>query len=134
MLLRSVVSVTGVASNVSTEGVVATLPPVPLPNDPSGLLVQATVIDGFLNFTAGAGTTAVVVRVRRGSLAGAQVGPNLTHTLAAAAIGSVAVAVNDTPLQATPPNEGQVYVVTIQQTGGTGAGSTNYAVFTATMS
>ncbi len=132
MLKRSVVSVTGVASPVSTEGLVATLPPVPLPNDPSCLLVTHTLIDGFINFTAGAGTTAVIVRVRRASLTGALVGVAQTHTLAATAIGAIAFSADD-PASANPPL-GAIYVVTIQQTGGSGAGSTNYAVVTSTIS
>jgi len=133
MLKRVVASATTVASPNSAEGVLLTLPPAPLPNDPSGLVVQHTVIDGVLNFLAGAtGVTAVVVRVRRGSLAGALVGVAQTHTLAAAGQASIAFAADD-PASANPA-VGQVYVVTIQQTGGTAAGSMVYGVATTTIS
>jgi hypothetical protein len=65
---------------------------------------------------------------------GTQVGPSLSHTLVAANSASVAFSWDDNPLQAVPPNEGQIYVVTIQQTGGTGPGTTNYLVATVTIS
>jgi hypothetical protein len=132
MLKRSVVTATAVATSNSAESLVATLPPAPLPNDPSSLLVAHTLIDGFLNFTAGASTTAVVLRVRRNSIAGALVGPVQTHTLAGGTIGSIAFSADD-PASANP-NESQVYVVTIQQTAGTAPGATNYAVITVTIS
>jgi len=210
MLLKRAVGVaTAVATNVSTEGVVATLPAAPLPSDAAGLLQSDTVIDGFLNYSAGAGATACVIRIRRGSLTGALVGVGQTHTMGTApslagsqpnvpssgtattnlvtnpyafpvtvtlstftltnvyvngvqvgttnaayavpangtisitysvagtwawttlSIASIAFAADD-PSSAAPP-EGQVYVVTLQQTGGTGAGTVNYLVTTVTL-
>jgi hypothetical protein len=74
------------------------------------------------------------MRVRRTSLSGALVGPALSHALAAGNTASVAFSWDDSPLQAVPPNEGQVYVVTIQQTGGSAPGTTNYLVATVTIS
>jgi len=82
-------------------------------------------IAGTVNLTAGTGTTAVVIRVRQTNLAGTQVGPSQTHTLAAGASASISFGVTDTSpfLQAAG---GGVYVITVQQTGGTGAGTTNF--------
>ena len=85
--------------------------------------VQPVKISGVLNLLAGAGTTAVVIRVRQGvGLAGAIVGGTATFTLAAASSASVAFAVEDTTgvVQA-----GTAYTVTISQTGATGAGTVN---------
>jgi hypothetical protein len=131
---RVVASVTNVASPISTEGVVATLPAAPLPADAGGVLASHNLIDGFINFTAGTGTTAVVLRVRRGSLTGALVGPAQTNVQAAGVIASIAFSADDSAAGANPPPIGQVYVVTIAQTGGTAAGNTNYAVATLTVS
>lgn len=82
------------------------------------------IIDGMLNITPGATTTAVVVKVRQGSgTAGTQVGVSMTHTLAAAASGSIPFMVEDT---APAANAGAVYSVTVTQTAGTGAGTVNH--------
>lgn len=134
MLKRSVATATAVNSTNSTESVAVTLLPAPLPNDPSCIVVSHTLIDGFLNFTAGTSTTAIVVRCRRTGLAGTQVGPSLTHVMAAGNTASIAFSWDDNPLQAQPPGEGQIYVITVQQTGGTAVGTTNYLVATVTIS
>ena len=209
LLKRAVGTATNVATNVSTEGVIATLPAIPLTSDAACLLENDIVIDGFLNYTAGAGTTAAVVRVRRGSLVGALVGAAQTHTMSSTPslaasqpsvpasgtsttnlvtnpypfpvtvtlstftltfvyvngtqvgttnaayvvpvngtisitysvagtwawttgpLASIAFAADD-PASANPL-QGQIYVVTLQQTGGTGAGTVNYFVTTVTL-
>jgi len=132
---RVVVSAATVASPNSAEGILLTLPAAQLPSDPGGQLVGHNVVDGVLNFTAGAGTTAVIIRVRRGILVGgALVGQPQTHTLAAAAQASIAFSADDPASGATPPTIGQQYVVTIQQTGGSGAGNLVYGVATTTSS
>lgn len=126
------VVVTAVPTNVSTEGVVATSDTISY-TAPGG---EGLIVRGVMNITAGAGTTAVVVRVRKGSgTGGALVGVAMTHTLAAAASANIPYEVLDpapivnplaTPsgVQSTPAN---LYTVTVQQTGGTGAGTVNYA-------
>lgn len=83
------------------------------------------IIEGMLNVTPGTSTTAVVVKVRQGSTtAGTQVGTSMTHTLAAAANGSIPFAVEDA---APVANAGNVYCVTLTQTAGAAAGTVNYA-------
>lgn len=90
--------------------------------NPSG---ENVVICGTINVTAGAGTTAVVTRVRRGEgITGTVVGIAASHTLAAAAVGTVAFEAVDTAV----PNDNQVYSITIQQTGATGNGTVNGGV------
>jgi hypothetical protein len=81
-------------------------------------------ITGTVNLTAGTGTTAVVIRIRQGSLTGPVVGVSPVHTLAAGASANISFGATDsTPF--TEAAGGGVYVVTAQQTGGTGAGTTN---------
>lgn len=91
---------------------------------PSG---DNTRIHGVINITPGASTTAVVVKVRRGTgVAGAQVGNTATHTLAAGASGSIPFDVTDFGAQFMS----QVYSVTLTQTAGAGAGTINQASMT----
>lgn len=132
MSTESALVYTAVPTNVSTEGVVGISDSVHYVQPTGeGLLVQ-----GVLNVTPGAGTTAVAIRCRKGSgTGGAQVGPTVNHTLAAAASGNIAYNFLDTapvvdPITTptgAPPPPGNLYTVTIQQTGGTGAGTVNYA-------
>jgi hypothetical protein len=83
------------------------------------------LIEGTINVTPGASTTAVVVKCRQGSLiGGTQVGPSLTQTLAAAANGNVAFQFEDA---APVANAGNQYNITVTQTAGAGAGTVNYA-------
>lgn len=131
LLKRVVASVTAVASPNSAEGVIATIASLPLPSDPGCEVQRDVVIDGFLNFTAGAGTTAIIVRIRRGSLTGTLVGVAQTHVMAAGSVASIAFAADDLP-PSNPPVGGS-YAITVQQTGGTGAGTANYLVATATL-
>jgi hypothetical protein len=125
--------VTGVATATAAETTIATSDTVSW--NASGV-AEGLIVRGVLNMTAGAGTTAVVVKVRRGTgTGGATVGPaaGTSHTLAAAASANLAFEVLDTaPLpnivspsgaQDVPQN---LYTVTVAQTGGTGAGTVNY--------
>lgn len=93
-------------------------------------------VSGYVNITAGTGTTAVVIRIRRGNgLGGVVVGISNTHTLAAGATASIPIlaqdavpittpAVTPTGADSAPANQ---YTLTVAQTGGTGAGTVNYA-------
>lgn len=107
----------------SAETVVYTTPLIQV--GPTGPLVNPIDISGTLYLTAGTGTTAVVIRCRQGSLSGPQVGPSETHTLAAGASAAISFGFTDltTFLEAAPA--GGAYVITVQQTGGTGAGTAN---------
>ena len=136
---RAVVTATALGGNASTEFVVATLPPVPLPQEAGGLLLSFVVIDGFINITPnGATITSVTLRIRRGSIAGSLVGPAqvITAGLAPGSASAIPIAAADAVVQATPPTiPGQVYVVTAIQAGTTlTAPTVNYAVVTATTS
>lgn len=109
---------TAVATPVNTEGVVQTLvvPSNGGPGSPVDLV-------GRVNITAGAGTTAVVVRLRRGTtVAGTLLGTAETDTLAATNSESIPINATDTQ---TAEIAQQSYVLTVQQTGGTGAGTVN---------
>lgn len=131
MSSESAIVVTAVPTNVSTEGAVGVSDIVHY-LQPTG---QGMKISGVLNVTAGTGTTAVALRCRKGSgTSGAQVGNTVSHTLAAGASASIAYEFVDvapivdpvsTPT-GSPPQPANQYTVTIQQTGGTGAGTTNY--------
>ena len=81
-------------------------------------------ITGTVNITPGTGTTAIILRVRQGSLTGTLVGGSPSHTVAAGAAQSISFGVTDTT-QFTQQAGGGVYVVTAQQTGGTANGTTN---------
>jgi hypothetical protein len=124
------VRATAVATPNNTEGVVATVAPSggdvanPSLASTAGIPGQPNYcIEGVLNITTGATTTAVVVRCRRGGVAGTQVGTSQSHTLAAAASGNIAFKFTDPGA----PVETQ-YVITVQQTGGSAAGTVNEIV------
>lgn len=106
----------------SAETVVYTTPVMAI--GPVGPNVIPIDVSGTLYLTPGTGTTAVVIRCRQGSLTGPLIGPAITHTLAAGASGAISYGFTDTStfLEQTG---GGVYVITAQQTGGTGAGTTN---------
>jgi hypothetical protein len=76
------------------------------------------------SITPGTGTTAIVLRVRQGGLTGPIVGPAFTHTVAAGAVQTMTFATTDNTTF-TEQAGGGSYVVTAQQTGGTGNGTTN---------
>jgi len=81
-------------------------------------------ITGTVNVTPGTGTTAIVLRVRQGTLTGPLLGVALTHTVAAGAVQSITFGATDNTDFLQQPGGG-VYVITAQQTGGTANGTTN---------
>jgi hypothetical protein len=132
---RAVATVTALAGAATTEFLVATLPAVPLPGEPGGVLLSQVIIDGFINYTPGTLGTSVTVRVRRSTIGGTLVGVAQVVTTVAAAAIAIPISAADPLSQTTPPTiPGQVYVVTMQNVAGSGAGTVNYAVITATTS
>ena len=91
-------------------------------------IANGVLVKGFVNVTAGTATTAVVIKVRRGSgTGGTQVGNTLTHAVAAAGPNSIPIAAVDMPGPAAgqqAPFVGQ-YTVTVTQTAATGNGTVN---------
>lgn len=111
-----------VAPVTNAETAILTTGPISTPGAGSVVNIWAA-----LAMVAGAGTTAVVLRIRRGTgVAGAIVGEAATATLAATALGALSMAVAD-PLGDAA---GQVYTLTVQQTGGTGNGNVTQASVT----
>jgi len=90
-------------------------------------LISGVIVDGVINLTPGTATTGMTIRVRRGSLTGALVGPAQQLTPTAGSPASHAFSAYD-----TAPVSGQPYVVTMQAAGATAASTANYAVATAT--
>jgi hypothetical protein len=126
MSIRQITQVSAVPTNVSTETAIAVSPNITLP-----LAGNTAKVSGVLNITAGAGTTAIVLKVRQGNgVAGAQVQGNMTHTLAAAASANVPYDVQDSS-GAYAADGGIPYTVTVTQTGGTGAGTVNQGTINA---
>lgn len=81
-------------------------------------------IEGMINVTAGTGTTACTLRVRRGNgITGTVVRVADTDTLAAGSSESFPLQCVDTPGDVA----GQVYSLTVQQTGATANGTINGA-------
>lgn len=130
--ISSTTRVAGQATQVSAEGVVITLTsPDDLSNPSIANLptygnTQNYTISGTMNVTAGAGTTAVVIRCRRNTVTGTQVGTSQTVTLAAGTLADLSFDFVD--FSANPANQISSYVITLQQTGGTGAGTINECV------
>jgi hypothetical protein len=113
----TVYSTTPPAIGASTESTVISST-VNMENQPSG---QGVGVNGSLNITAGTGTTAVVVRVRAGvGTGGALIGVAMTNTLAAGNTATIPFAVLDPTVVGTVQ-----YTVTVQQTGGSVAGTVN---------
>lgn len=110
-------SVAAVTVTTTTETVVG--------STPSNFEVApygSNIVSGTINFTAGTGTTAVVLRVRQGNTtSGTLIAPAQTITLAAAASANIPFEVED-----LAPVAGNTYCVTVQQTGATGNGTGNY--------
>lgn len=119
--LRRFITPDATAVNVptTTETVVQTLT-VPSNNGPGAVFTLV----GRVNHTAGTTTTAVVLRIRRGSLTGTVIGATETDTLAAAALASIPISADETQAAEIA---NAVYVLTIQQTGATANGTTNVA-------
>lgn len=129
MISEPTIAFSGVPTNVSTEGGVQSSNTL----DYEAPVGQGMKVRGTINVTAGTGTTAVVLRVRKGGLTGALVGPAMTHTLAAGASANIPYDVLDNaPTQSPIDPQGaqsvgsNLYLLTIQQTGGTAAGTVNY--------
>lgn len=117
-----VVSHQNIAGGTAVPSAETVLAVTPVQSVAAGLRV---LIRGVVNLAAGAGTTAVVLKVRQGAtVGGAQVGASYTVTLAAAANGSVPFAVEDASGWLGQAGGGQ-YCITLTQTGGTGNGSVN---------
>jgi hypothetical protein len=112
-------TVAGTNPGASAETVIYTTPAVQ-----TGAGMTPVGIAGTVNITPGTGTTALVIRVRQGSLTGALVGIAASHTVAAGAPQSISFGATDLT-QFTEQAGGGAYVITAQQTGGTGAGTSN---------
>lgn len=109
---------------VTTAETVIAVTSINQTNNPGG---QGVLVRGSVNVTAGAGTTAVVVRVRTGSTtAGTLIGVAETDTLAAANSESLPFDFLDSSANAL--NGNVQYCVTVQQTGATGNGTANYGL------
>jgi hypothetical protein len=103
----------------TTETVVLTLPAVST-NGPG----DTVSIQGIVDMTYGTGTTAVTVRVRRGTgITGTLVGTADPWNVTAGNTSEQTFAVEDTPGEVA----GQAYVVTVQQTAATANGSVLHA-------
>lgn len=123
---KHAVANTGVSLVTTAETIVATLGPAFNTNAPSG---EGVLVSGVLSVLAGTGTTALTVRVYRGTTtAGTLIGAARTHTLAAAANGQVAYSELDA---AAINNTGLQYIVTVAQVGATGNGTVANAVIAA---
>ena len=117
-------SVAASAVNVptTTETVIATVGPF---NENQALPAQGVNFDGNINITTGTGTTAVVVRVRAGSLTGALVG--VAQTQVATAGQTINIPISE--LDPTLVQANAIYVVTVQQTAASANGTVNRVIF-----
>lgn len=86
------------------------------------------VLEGFAQVTTGATTTSVQLRVRRGGLAGPQVGGTAQQNCGAAVPVAIGIQVQDTPGEVV----NEPYVLTAQQVAATGAGTAVFANLQAT--
>lgn len=86
------------------------------------------ILEGAVEVTPGTSTTALVVKVKRGTTTGGtQVGKTVTQSVTAPNPGSVGIQVSDIP------GEGAFsYVVTVAQTGAAANGTVDAATLTAT--
>lgn len=107
----------GVAPVTTTETVILTIN-IPSENQPLGS--DGIYLSGTVGGTAGAGTTAVGIRIRQGTVTGAVVGNVYTEPVTASALFTIGFDVLD-PTTSYPA--GNTYVVTATQTGATGNGS-----------
>lgn len=115
---------TAVVANVNVVNAVETVaqnsPAVSLTYDGDSVNVSGTV-----DITTGATTTAVVIRCRRGNgITGTVVGTSETDTLGAAVSAPISFDFLDNPGAVA----GQVYSITVQQTGGSSNGTVNSCV------
>lgn len=112
-----------------TVNVVTTAETVALVTPPVSTTFAGDSIDieGMVDLTAGTGTTAVTLRIRRGNgITGTVVGVAEPDTLAAGNSAALQFQGVDTPGDVA----GQVYSLTVQQTGATGNGTINGAAST----
>lgn len=86
------------------------------------------VISGFVNVTAGTGTTAVVIKIRQGSGVAGTLLQSGTHTLAAGASANIPIEYVDNTGTTPVPQ----YTVTVTQTAATANGSA-YGTVTASL-
>lgn len=81
-------------------------------------------ISGTVNITPGTGATAIVIRVRQGSIAGPVVSNAApSHTVVAGAPQNISFGCTD--MSTFTEGQNAQYVITAQQTGGTANGTTN---------
>src|SRR5215469_11451653 len=106
----------------SAETVIYTTPSISI--GPTGTALTPIDISGSIDVTTGTGASAIQIRCRQGSLTGIQVGPVLQNNQGAAIRQITSFGFTDTTtfLEAAG---GGVYVITVQQVSGTGAGTTN---------
>jgi len=108
----------------TTETVIATL--TAFNEQQAGEFAQGVLIQATVNFLPGTGTTAVVLRIRKGSLTGTLVGVAQTTTVTAGAVTGLSCDELDTVLI-----QNVTYVLTAQQTGASANGTVNRVVLTA---
>jgi hypothetical protein len=118
----------GVAPVTTAETVILTIT-IPSENQPLG--ADGVYLSGTVGGTAGAGTTAVAIRIRQGSVAGAVVGNVYTEPVTASALFAIGFDMLD-PTTSYPT--GNTYVVTAVQTGATGNGAGFVGCITSTPS
>lgn len=118
LIQQQVLDATGVTLVTTAETVVATISGI-TSHDPDACFL----FEGSANVTGGTSTTAVQLRVRRGSLTGAQVGATSTSTLAGTATVQAACQVDDRPGEVA----NATYVLTAQLVGAAANGSTGSA-------
>lgn len=131
--MKTMTAVFAVNTSNSGETVVLTTDNV---NYLQGAGGEGLEINGVVNITPGATTTAVVLRVRRGvGTGGAIVGSSPSFPVTAGTQSTLTYDIMDaappvtpiiTPTGADSPPTAQ-YTVTVQQTGGTAAGTVSYA-------
>lgn len=118
----------GVSPVTTAETVVAT---ITIPPENQGSNADGIYLTGTVAGTTGAGTTQVAIRVRIGTLTGAQVGYTFTSNATASALWSGGFDCLD---GVTSYPAGNTYVITVQQTGATGNGTLFNAAVTASPS
>lgn len=112
------------ATNV--EKVVATLTGIDIEQYARTIRLQGSAF-----VTSGSTTTAVVVRIRQGTLTGALVGDQTGQSVITAAASSNLYEAN--AIDAGVTGTGITYVLTVQDTGGGTGGTTVYAILNATV-
>lgn len=112
--------------------VVTTAETAAVVSDPisTGSGAEEITISGTISLTTGTGTTSVTIRCRRGNgITGTVVGETVPHTIGAAASVNLPYSFPDTPGEVA----GQLYTLTVQQTGASANGTINNASITVTI-